>query len=604
MKWWVNILPLFLMFGMPYAAAGQAKPPQNPKPGAASFRNTAPDVAYVGSESCSGCHAEIYERFRGTAMGRSMALAGESSSLERVPSPVTVFDQEQNRYFQVFCQGTDIFQSEYALDLEGQERYKQTEKIAYVMGAGSQGIAYIVQKGNYLFEAPLSFYTLPKTWALSPGYESNNLGFSRPVVEECIVCHSGLPQPVPGRYGLYGNPPFRELAVGCENCHGPGKLHVSERTRGAPLPGELDTAIVNPAKLPAWLADNICMNCHQGGDVRVLQPGKHYLDYRPGTPLDDTLAIFKVPLRRQSSPQSDLLEHNFSLRLSRCYRASGDQMRCTSCHDPHARVTKNERVEYYRKKCLGCHAETSCVLSLQDRRNQSPPDDCSGCHMPKRVVKEVEHAALANHRIIRRSDEPYPEEAFRLTTASLPDLIHVSAIPGRDPATVPALTLLQAYQTLSSSNHREYEEAYVKLLDQLAQPEPSNAIVLAALAQKAMAAETPEARSNAIGYLSRAIQLGSTSPNDYLLLGHVLSRSGRIPEAIDILRKGSALFPYVTEFYQSMAADLMSMRKYSAAVETIKKGLETFPGDATLKILLKKSERVLLPSVNSGATVP
>ena len=224
--------------------------------------------------------------------------------------------------------------------------------------------------------------------------------------------------------------------------------------------------------------------------------------------------------------------------------------------------------------------------------------------MPKRAVREVAHAALTNHRIVRRSDEPYPEEAFRLTTASLPDLIHVSAIPGRDPATVPALTLLQAYQTLASSNHREYGVAYVKLLDQLAQPKPSNPIVLAALAQKAMAAETPEARSKAIEYLSRAIQLGSTSPNDYLMLGHVLSRSGRIPEAVDILRKGSALFPYVTEFYQSLAADLMSMGKYSVAVETIKKGLETSPGDTTLNILLKKSRGVLLPSVNSGATVP
>ena len=158
------------------------------------------------------------------------------------------------------------------------------------------------------------------------------------------------------------------------------------------------------------------------------------------------VATFKIPLRRESPPQSDLLEHNFSLRLSRCYRASGDRMRCTTCHDPHARVTKDEKVEYYRKKCLSCHAEASCLLSLQDRLSKSPPDDCSGCHMPKRDVKEVEHAALTNHRIVRRTDEPYPEEAFRLTTPSLPDLIHVSAIPGRDPATVPPLTLLQAYQ--------------------------------------------------------------------------------------------------------------------------------------------------------------
>ena len=37
------------------------------------------------------------------------------------------------------------------------------------------------------------------------------------------------------------------------------------------------------------------MNCHQGGNTRVLQPGKDYLDFRPGTPLYET-AIFKLPV--------------------------------------------------------------------------------------------------------------------------------------------------------------------------------------------------------------------------------------------------------------------------------------------------------------------
>jgi hypothetical protein len=117
-------------------------------------------------------------------MGRSMATASEPQSLERVATPITVFDQEQNRHFQIFRQGSDIYQSEYALNPEGQEQYRQTEKIVYVMGAGSQGIGHIIRRGDYLFEAPLSFYTGPKTWGLSPGYESNNLGFSRPILDD------------------------------------------------------------------------------------------------------------------------------------------------------------------------------------------------------------------------------------------------------------------------------------------------------------------------------------------------------------------------------------------------------------------------------------
>jgi tetratricopeptide (TPR) repeat protein len=559
-------------------------------PDVAWFQNTAIGVAYAGSQSCAPCHAEIYDNYRQTAMARSMSLASESRSAGSVLAATTVFDPKLGSYFQVFGQGTNIYQSEYALNPDGQERYKRTERIDYVIGAGSQGIAHVLRKGDYLFQAPLSFYTRPGTWGLSPGYEIDNLAFSRPILEECIVCHSGLPQPVPRRYGLFKNPPFRELAIGCENCHGPGALHVSERAQRAPATTGFDSTIVNPFRLPAWLADNICMNCHQGGDVRVLQTGKNYSDYRPGTPLDYTLATFKIPLNREAPPQSDLLEHNFSLQLSRCYRASVDQMRCTTCHDPHRVIPTEEKVEYYRTKCLSCHTDASCLVPARDRMNNSPLNDCSGCHMPRRDLKEIAHAAVTNHRIVRRADEPYPEEAFRLATPALPNLIHVSAIPSREATTaVPPLTLLQAYRTLSSNNHREFEEPYAKLLNQLAQSEPDNPVILSALAQKAVSSQTPQTRSDAIRYLSRAIQLGSTEPNDFLLLADLLARSERVSEGIAVLTKGILLAPYVKEFYQSMASQLISMGRRSEALDTIKKGLEFFPGDTRLNILLKQA---------------
>jgi tetratricopeptide (TPR) repeat protein len=577
--------------------------PQFPKTDVAWFQNTAPGVAYVGSQSCAACHAEIYESYRKTAMGRSMKLASESQPWEGVPLPATIFDQEQDRYFQVFRQGSDIYQSEYALNSEGQERYRQTEKIAYVIGAGSQGMGYIIRRGNHLFEAPLTFYTRPGVWGLSPGYELNNLGFSRPILEECIVCHSGQPLPIRGRYGLYNSPPFRELAIGCENCHGPGELHVSERAQGPPVSSGFDSTIVNPSKLPGWLADNICMSCHQGGDARVLHPGKSYSDYRPGIPLAYTLATFTIPPNRETPPQSALLEHNFSLRLSRCFRASEGQMRCTTCHDPHRQITGEKKVAYYREKCLSCHTESSCLLAPQDRLRSSALNDCSGCHMPKRPAKEIEHAALTNHRIVKRADQPYPENAFSLTTPSLPKLIHVSALPGRDASAVPALTLLQAYRSLSL-NHPEYEEPYARLLTELAQSQRDDPIVLAALAQKLMSSQTPQARSEGIGYLSRAIERGSTSPNDYLLLADLLARSNRVPESIDILKKGIFLAPYVSEFYQSMATRFLSIGKYSDALDTIRKGKELFPGDPAVNVLLGKAEQSLVPPNGSKTKLP
>src|SRR5262245_48317018 len=92
-----------------------------------SFQNTKPGVTSVGSTSCAACHADIYQKYRETAMGRSMTLATEPWSLEKVSSPVTVLDQQRNRYLQVFRRSSDIYQAEYGLDSEGQEQHRQDE---------------------------------------------------------------------------------------------------------------------------------------------------------------------------------------------------------------------------------------------------------------------------------------------------------------------------------------------------------------------------------------------------------------------------------------------------------------------------------------------
>ena len=164
-------------------------------------------------------------------------------------------------------------------------------------------------------------------WALSPGYEFGDYGFNRPILPACIACHSGMPSTIVGRNGHFLDPPFQELAIGCENCHGPGAAHVVEMAVTQSASDSGDHSIVNPAKLTPWLADNICMSCHQTGDGRVLKPGKNHRDFRPGTPLDDTLSILIVPPKRDAPPQSDLLQHYFSMILSKCYRSSGGRPR-------------------------------------------------------------------------------------------------------------------------------------------------------------------------------------------------------------------------------------------------------------------------------------
>ena len=163
------------------------------------YRNAAPGVSYVGSAQCSTCHRSIYESFRKTSMGRSMAPADTPADLMRVPLPVTVFDGRSNLYFTVYRQSSSLYQAEFRVDSHGKELFRHVEKLVYSIGAGAVGYTYMVQRGQYLFEAPLSFYSKRETWDLSPGYNLQDPGFSRPIVTLCIECHGGRPLPASPR---------------------------------------------------------------------------------------------------------------------------------------------------------------------------------------------------------------------------------------------------------------------------------------------------------------------------------------------------------------------------------------------------------------------
>jgi hypothetical protein len=548
-----------------------------------TFRNTTKEAAYVGSKVCAGCHSSVYESYAKTGMGRSMASASSPAELAKIPTPVTLRNENLNRHFSVYRDKDAIFQSEYELDSSGAEVFRATHKLEFVIGSGTNGTTYLVKRGDSLFEAPLSHYARIASWGLSPGYEIEDAGFSRPIQTGCLSCHSGRVEPVANRPGAYRDPPFRELAIGCENCHGPGQIHVNERSRKLPVKGKLDDSIVNPAKLSGWLADNICMNCHQGTATRILQPGKEYSDFRPGTPLNETVAIFEPPMQ-PGATVSPLLEHYSMMTLSKCYRESKGRMSCITCHDPHVQPV-SERASYFRDKCLGCHTAVSCKLAPAARG-----DDCAGCHMPKQNVTQIAHSVLTNHRIVSRDGQPLPKEAFQRTTEELPDLVHLNRIPGKKDK-APSITLLRAYGELVASQP-QYGRRYVEVLQEAAKTNPDDPAVLSALAWLEVGKNTPESNSKAMDYLGRAIENGSQLAIDFEKRAELLNQAGRAPEAIDVLKKGIVVDPHNQRSYKALALLCISEKRYQEAVQVMRQELETFPQDSFMRNLLKKAEAV------------
>ena len=513
-------------------------------------------------------------------MGRSLASLS-AGTVE--PAPATrahVAGAGSNHSYEVERRADGLYQTEIFADVQGHETLRRSYRLLYVIGMVN-GAGYLVERGGYLFEAPLSWYPRKQAWGLSPGYQNNDSGFSRPVEAGCVFCHSGRPQPAAERAGLFEARPFLEEAVGCENCHGPGLQHAIERGKGTAVPPGGDTLIVNPARLTPALGRDICMTCHQGADARVLMPGKGYADFRPGTPLAETLALFKLPARPGQSPESEVLEHDFSMRFSKCFTATRGKLVCQSCHDPHASPAGERKTAFYREKCLQCHQDSSCTLPATERaqRNQN---DCTGCHMERRDLTTFSHSALTNHRIVRKPGQPYPDSAYRLTTAALPDLVYVDAPAGPEKS-LPAITLLSAYQSLAPGD-AHYRERYLSvLLDLVNHGVTNDPTLLAAVAAEAQADRTPDGDLIAIRYWTRALETGRADSRAYSDLGGLLLRAGRTLEAAGVLEKCTETFPFAQACSRALLDVYAALGKTAQFGAVARRYLELFPEDAVTR---------------------
>ena len=566
-----------------------------PRHGATLIRylNSEPGVTYVGSKACAQCHQDIFDSYMRTNMARALSLPGPLLQSGRISLPITVFDNTLNRYFRVSADASGLYQSVYRYGKDGKTVYRETEKVAYVIGTGRNGMGFLVQRGNYLLQAPLAYFPADRTWALSPGYESHDYGFTRPITTECVTCHSGIPRPEVAAVGLYKDPPFRELGIGCENCHGPGQLHVAQRQKGLPISG-INRTIVNPARLSPHLANGICIFCHEAGDARVLRGGKTFLDFRPGTALEDTVAVIDATSNHSVGPAVPLVGYYFQLQLARCYRESGGRLKCMTCHDPHVQPAPSESAVYYRKKCLQCHSEQRCRQPLASRLHASPPDDCVSCHMTTRPAVRFTHTVVTDHRIVARPDEPYPQLSTVQPQEASSGLMLVNRVPDERDRPLPPIVLFQAYGQLltSHSNDANYQQQYRKLMDELARTDPDDPDVLRSLAASELQKETPEGLEHGISYLQRALTLAPNSPNDHFWLAQMLLRGGRKSEAVKELQEAISLAPYTPEYYRYLAVAYITDGKYDDGMKVVDRALQLFPEREDLYDLLERAKEL------------
>lgn len=373
---------------------------QNESSTTSPYLNHNDTVQYVGIDACKNCHYEIYQSFIRTGMGKSFKRALESKSAANFHQVKPVYDSFKDLYYIPFTISDSMYVKEFRLGKNKDTVFSRTQKIDYIVGSGQHTNSHLYQVNGYLYQIPITWYVQKKIWGLAPGFEGgHNVRFSRAIEMECMSCHNALPQNDKRASNKYISIPE---GINCERCHGPGSLHVFEKTQGHLIDTskQMDPTIINPRRLSRQQQIDICQRCHLQGNT-VLKEGKSFSDFRPGMKLNDFMEVYN-PHYKGRDDEFIMASHAQRLQQSQCYIKSvnpsdeSKKFTCISCHNPHVSV-KETGAQVFNQSCMQCHSKQNCKESLLNRNRLQ--DNCVQCHMPISGTSDIPHVSIHDHRI-------------------------------------------------------------------------------------------------------------------------------------------------------------------------------------------------------------
>lgn len=425
--------------------------------------------AYAGSDTCQSCHAEQY---------RAWQLSHHAKALAK-PTETSVLGDFDNRHLQYahgetrFSKNTENGESGFYIDTplldsaaaEGRHRYKVQLVLGhyplqqyvletapgrlqvYELAWDARGVEQGGQRWFHLVSEPIGSSDHPFYWQ---NYLQN-------WNSQCADCHStGFEAGYLAKQNTGGETSgamvdgdtwhsrWREMAVGCESCHGPTAGHVADYASSSERKKQSDTiaaygepfaqaagSALSLAKAPDFQFSphapiaaasetavaqvqqmNVCGRCHslrqplRTGDGADIVNAAHYLDVFELTPVQEPLYYADGQIREEVFVAGSFLQSKM--------HAAG--VTCTHCHDAHS-----GRVEGFDdtlpatlsndQSCLQCHrAATYAVAAHHHHPVSSEAARCVSCHMPETTYMGVD--PRRDHRFL----VPDPYAAQQLST--------------------------------------------------------------------------------------------------------------------------------------------------------------------------------------------
>ncbi len=328
--------------------------------------------AYVGSDTCKMCHLEHYDSWKMTQHSRMIQDAKQNQDVI-----ITEIDEKRIR--------TDLAKLEKKLKVPSDQVYiPKVDEILYTIGSQWKQ-RFIVNKDDTLFISPIQYNVETDRWV---NYHEGDWD-KRPWLLKCGGCHTT---------GVnLEKQTFNEPGVSCEACHGRGSWHAA-------LPKtavfEKRQTIVNPAKLPLGVAQQICGACHNRGKAKKVKGAGWPVGYEPGK----SLSAFYQSTSYAGGNKKHLYSNEFSkghhqqhIDWAQSPHAK-EGVTCTSCHYVHQigiPPTRSQTNKAGSAQCAECHT----MVNQEGAHAIHSFANCVGCHMP-RIAKSAEIGDIRSHTFI------------------------------------------------------------------------------------------------------------------------------------------------------------------------------------------------------------
>ena len=449
-----------------------------------SFGVSAADPSYTGAGACAKCHADIQKHWEGSRHSKMVQPATKTSVRgDFTRGQITLRGE---KYSLSERNGSFYITESY---LSGRPRER---KIDYTLG--NRRIQHYLTKlsdGRVI--------VLPPSWDIQREEWFHNFDIGDPdesgQVEVqlwnkgCYSCHVSQEEKNFNVETAEYKTDWQDFGVNCERCHGPGAKHVVNYSAAEkPAPGPARDIVVQ-TRLDPQRDTMVCAQCHSFRDIFVpgFQAGDNYYDHfvpilEFDQPVDKDPAYWADGRTRRFSTDA------FGLWQSQCFLKGG--VTCLKCHvDAHdTTVEKSPQLRPGDAAiCTQCHTAIGKNVAAHTQHGEkSAGSSCVECHMPRTVLSI--RAQIRDHSIT----VPVPENTARHQIPNACNECHKD----RDAAW--AAVRMDAWWGNKS------RQKTIRRADTFADArkgDPDSIPKLLAIVTDAD--ESPFARANALGYLSR-----------------------------------------------------------------------------------------------------